>query len=462
VLTIVVAGAVTIGAISLERLGPREPAAAAQATVTSATWLCPHGGGKAYEGTVFLANPGDSPVIARVTELDASAAAGSSEVEVPPGAQVAIEVAASARSSTTFVETFGGWVAAGWLIRGAGGEPGVGAEPCTPEARRDWVSAAPTTGEGDDAFLVVMNPFDTDAVFDVALFAAEDRAAVRHAELTDVTLRPRRSVAIRLNEYAQGEEGLGVSIDVSSGRVAASTLVVSESDGIASVLASPAPGTRQVLMTSTGTGRSVLAIAVPTVAGEHGAATSSIPGQLGSTFAATLRSEGDPQPVGGLAERTQEPESAVAYPVATIGSSAIDLVVRDGAPIVAALRTAGVGRDGGATAGSVAPASSWVVTPTVAGDPARAGLLLLNPGASPATVTITTIPSEGEVPAETSVSVQPGSLAVVPRTFLEAVGTASFLVTAEGSAVVALGASTSLGNEGLSLFGLAAGVPIPA
>jgi len=27
---------------------------------------------------------------------------------------------------------------------------------------------------------------------------------------------------------------------------------------------------------------------------------------------------------------------------------------------------------------------------------------------------------------------------------------------------VALGASTSMGNEGLSLFGLAAGVPIPA
>ena len=197
VLTVAVAGVVAVGAISLDRLGHREPAAAAAPTATSGTWLCPHGGGDAYEGTVFLANPGETQVAARVTELDADAADGSSEVLVPPRSQVAVEVSASTRSSSTFVETFGGWVAAGWMIRGAGGEAGVGAEPCAPEARRDWVSAAPTTGEGDDAFLVVMNPFDTDAVFDVALFSSV-HAPVRHADLTDVTVAPRRSAAIRL------------------------------------------------------------------------------------------------------------------------------------------------------------------------------------------------------------------------------------------------------------------------
>ena len=53
------------------------------------------------------------------------------------------------------------------------------------------------------------------------MFAA-DRAPVRDSDLTDLTLRPRRSVAIRLNDYAQGEEALGVSIAVASGRAAAS------------------------------------------------------------------------------------------------------------------------------------------------------------------------------------------------------------------------------------------------
>ena len=456
-LTVAIAGVVAIGVVSLDRLGPRQPSGAAFATARSATWLCPHGGGKGYEGSLFLANPGDEPVTARVTELDASTGGGPSELVVPPGSQVVVEVAASERSASTFVETFGGWAAAGWLIRGAGGEGGVGAEPCAAEAGRGWVTAAATTGEANDAFLLVMNPFDTDAVLDVALFAAD--RVVRHANLTDVTVKPRRSIAIRLNEFAQGEDGLGVSVEVSSGRVAAATLVISKGRGIASVLASTEPARRQVLLSSSGTGRSMLAVAVPTVT--EATAMPRPTGQLGSTFAATLRSQDPPQPAGGLLDQALEPESAAAYPITTAGPSAVDLVVNEGAPLVAALRTTGVGRDSGATAGSVAPTSAWVVTPTIAGDPARAGLLLLNPGASPATVTITSMPAEGEAVSETTVTVPEGSVAVVAGEFLEGIGAASLLVTAEGSPVVALGASTSLGNDGLSLFGLAAGVPIP-
>lgn len=58
-------------------------------------------------------------------------------------------------------------------------------------------------------------------------------------------------------------------------------------------------------------------------------------------------------------------------------------------------------------------------------------------------------------------SVPPGSVGVVAREFLESIGAASLLVFSDGEPIVALGASTSLGNDGLSLFGLAAGLPIP-
>ena len=455
----VVAGAVALGAASVERLGEREPSAPVPGTATSATWLCPHGGGKAYEGAVYLANPGEAEVRARVSGLSVDGPSSSSDVVVPAGSQVEVEVDATDRSSSTFVETFGGWLAAGWLVRAAQGQVGIGVEPCAAEPGRAWVNAGAGTGEGDDAFLVVMNPYGADAVFDVALFSAE-RAPVRDSDLTDLTLRPRRSTAIRLNEFAQGEEGLGVSIEVSSGRVAASTMVVSEGGGIGSVLASAAPGDRHLLLTSTGAGQSVLTVSVPTVITDPGAEPLP-PGQLGSTFAATLRSEAPPQPAGGLSEQAQEPESAAAYPISTNGPSAVDLVVREGAPVVVALRTTGVGNDGGATAGSAEPATSWVVTPTVAGDPARPGLLVLNPGQSQATVSITSIPSQGEVPAATTITVAPGSVAGVPRTFLDGVGLGSLLVSSDGVPVVALGASTSLGNEGLSVYGLAAGVPVP-
>jgi Family of unknown function (DUF5719) len=457
-LTLLVLAAVAVAAVALERLGTREAPAAEAGTAPSAVWLCPHGGGRAYEGTVFLANPGETEVSARVTELSTDGPSDTSVVAVPAGTQVSVSVDASDRSSSTFVETFGGWMAAGWMVRGAEGEVGIGAEPCAADARRSWVSAAATTAQGDDAFLIVMNPFDVDAVFDVALFAA-DRAPIRDSELTDVTLRPRRSASIPLNGYAQGEQGLGLSVEVSAGRLAASTLVVSEGRGIGSVLASASPRDRHLLLTSKAAGRSTLAVAVPTATADPGAAPV---GPLGSVLTATIRSEGAPQPAGGLSELAQDPESAAAFAVTTTGPSAVDLSVSEGSPVAAALRTAGVGNDAGATAGASDPSTSWVVTPTVAGVPARPSLLVLNPGQSEATVTVTAIPSEGRGAAgSTTITVPPGSVAGVPREFLDGVGDASLLVESPATPIVALGASTSLGNDGLSVFGLAVGVPIP-
>ncbi|MET0800240.1 MAG: DUF5719 family protein [Actinomycetota bacterium] len=463
-LTLLLAGILAVGGVAFDRLGPKEPAPAPEGSVETGAWLCPHGGGKGYEGTVFLANPGETEVSTRVTGLTAEGVSETSEVDVPPGGQVEVSVPARDRAASTFVETFGGWVAAGWLVRGAGGEPGLGAEPCTPQASRSWFSAGATTGEGETSFLVVMNPFSTDAVLDVAMFAT-DRAPVRDSDLTDLTLSPRRSVAIRLNDYAQGEEALGVSIAVASGRAAASTLVVSRDRGIESVVATPAPAARIDLLTSTGAGQSSLSVMVPTrVADQGGDAVRAPVGQLGSTFAATLRSADPPQPAGGLSDQAQEPESAAVYPVATAGASAVDLVVRDGAPVVAALRTVGVGKDDGSTGGSATPASSWIVTPTVAGDPSRPGVLVLNPGSGDASVTVVSLPTGGAAEgtaAETTITVPGGSVGAVPGRFLAAAGATSMLLRSDGSPIVALGASTSLGNEGLSLFGLAAGVPIP-
>jgi hypothetical protein len=459
-LTLVLAAALAGAAVASERIGPRVPSPASEGSAPSAAWLCPHGGGKDYEGVVFLANPGEAEVLARVTELRADGPGETRNVTVPARGQVAVTVPARARADSTFVETFGSWIAAGWLVRGAEGEAGVAAEPCAPDASRSWYSAAATTGRGDASFLVVMNPFAVHAVFDVALFAA-DRAPVRHADLTDITLGPQRSLAVRLNAFAQGEAALGVSVDVSSGRVAASTTVVSDTDGIASVLGSPASSDRIMLLTSRGAGQSDLGVMVASPNGDAADATALAPsGELGTTFSATLRSRDAAQPAGGLTEQAQEPGSAAVYPVVTTTASAVDVAVREGAPVVAALRTVGVGRDWGATGGSVAAAESWVVMPTIAGEPAKPGVLALNPGERAATVVVESLPVDG-TGIETTLMVAPGAVGVVPRTFLTRAGPASIVLRSEGAPIVALGASTSLGNEGLSLFGLASGVPIP-
>ena len=88
---------------------------------------------------------------------------------------------------------------------------------------------------------MVMNPFAVDAVFDVVLFTPK-RAPIRNSELTDHVLRPGKSVAFRLNAFAEGEAAVGAEVDVSLGRVAVSSLGITRDGGIRSVIGATATG----------------------------------------------------------------------------------------------------------------------------------------------------------------------------------------------------------------------------
>ena len=124
---------------------------------------------------------------------------------------------------------------------------------------------------------------------------------------------------------------------------------------------------------------------------------------------------------------------------------------------MSALRTIGAGNDGGATAGSTAPATSWVVADG-GGRSRPPRVTRAEPGQSQASVSITGLPDEEGGVGRVHHDPSPwGRSRGCPREFLDRVGGASLLVISDGVPVVALGASTSLGNEGLSVYGLAAG-----
>ena len=240
ILTLALVGVVVVLAVTFDRLGPKEPGVATEPASRHPgcgsvhTVAAPIG-----RPSVYLANPGDVEVQARVTSMG-SERSQSSESVVGPAREPrsASQTPAHERGSSTYVEYFGGWVSAGWVTHGASGEAGIGAEPCAPAPARTWFSTGVSTGQDEQGYLIVMNPFATDAVFDVALFFAPPRSPGRDSELTDVTLAPGRSMAIKLNPYGEGEAAMGVAMEVSSGRVAAATTVVSANRGITSVLAS--------------------------------------------------------------------------------------------------------------------------------------------------------------------------------------------------------------------------------
>jgi hypothetical protein len=445
-LTLVLLGAVALGAVGLDRLGTKGPAQAQPGEASSGAWFCPHGGGPDWQATLSLANPGEADVVARLTSLGEEGSKPGTTVTVPAGGEVRVEAPATERGSSSYVEYFGGWIAAGWVARGSGDEIGIGAEPCAPAAGRSWFSAGVSTGQGEQGFLVVMNPFAADAVFDVAIFAA-GREPVRHQNLTDFTLRPGRSVGIKLNGYAEGESAMGVEVQTSTGRVAAATTVVSKASGITSVLASPATSDAAYMPVRKGTGQSILSLTVPT--------------ERGSVAAGLLLTGALPRPVGELTGTSLEPAAAAIFPVVSNVDASIDVSVQEGDQVIAAIRTSGLGNDDAATAGAVEPATAWVVPPTLAGEPAKPSLLLANPGDVEAVVTLRLLPLDGGEAAEVTVRVPAAKLVEAPANFLAGAPDASVLVTSDGAPIVALGSTTSLGTKGLSVFGSAMGVPIP-
>jgi hypothetical protein len=437
------------GGFALQRnVGVRTPQQAPVATSRSGAWFCPHGGGpESWKATLFLANPGDAPVAVRVTSISAKKPGKPKAVTVPPQGTVVLRVPAEGREASTFVEYFDGWVAASWVTQGGGGEIGVGAEPCAPSTAPTWFAPEGTTEQGEDAYLVVMNPFAVDAVFDVVLLTPK-RAPIRSSSLTDHVLRPGKSVAFRLNAFDEGDPAVGAEVDVSLGRVAVSSMGITRDGGIRSVIGSIQTGPQAYLPAGGGVGQSTLDLMVP--------------GDAQVDFGATLLSGTASMPAGGLTEASQNPASAKPYPVTFSGPSSVDVVAQADGPFAATLRIVGVGNDDGATGGAQAPASGWVVLPAVAGEPARPRIVLVNPGNTSVTVTLHALLSQGDAAtADATVTIPAGTVGQVPPGYLEGLHDSAIEIRSSGGDILALTASTSLGVKGLSTYALAMGVVIP-
>jgi hypothetical protein len=438
---------VVAGAVYLQReVGPKASAAASSNAAPSGAWFCPHGGGAEWAVTLELANPGTKPVEVRVTGLSGRKPSTPQSFTVPPGAELLVNQAAEERDSASFIEYFGGWVAAGWVIHAGGGEKGVAAEPCLPRAAQQWFVPDGLTTERQDAFVVIMNPFATDAIFTLTLYT-QKRAPITAGAWTNVVLAPHRSQAFRLNATALGEEAVSTLVDVKVGRVAAASLGLAELGGIRSNIGvAGSPPRRTILPAGFAQGASTL-IAMNT-------------GDARPELEATMLSKKTSQPLGSLVQNAPNAGSAQPYPVTMEEPSAIDVQSTPGT--VVALRTLGISADQGSTGGASAPAAAWVVLPSIAGTPAHPGLILVNPGDVPAVVQLSLLPpSPGIVPPPMTVTVQPGRVVAGPKLFITAKPFAAILVMAESGTLVPAAASYSLGQDGNATYAVSLGVPIP-
>ena len=442
------------------RVGPKALAAPVGGTATSGAWFCPHGGGpegtKDWKATLAVANPGPSPVHIRVTELGADKPAGADSSVVPPGRELLLDVPADSPEASTYVEYFGGWVSAGWVMRSQGTISGVAAEACAPEADRTWTLANGDASlpqglpvkERNRTQLVIMNPFATDAALSVVLYG--DRQPTSPKDLTDFVLPAMRSVSISLEKYVVGPEALGAQVRVSVGRVAPATLTTSFANGVGSAEGVPGPPPQRIFLP----------------AGARHASTQlaiTAPEPQGVTISAALRGRQEAQPIADLQQQQQQGGTSSAHDTTIQGPAAYQITASGG--IAAAVRTLvpAVSHDRAATSGSPVAESAWVVPPAAASEPALPSIVLLNPGTEQARVTLTALPSgNGKAPKPVTVSVPAGQSAPAPSRFASAVATSSVLAVSSGPPIVAASAAFSEGKHGVGGFALATGVVDPA
>ena len=439
-----------VGAAYADReLTPRTYGDATAQRETSGAWFCPHGGGReGWEVELQVANPGERTAAIRVSSLGEGKPDDPQTLEVPPGGSVTVPVSAQGRGRSSMVEWFGQWVAVGWLAHAGGDEGGVAAEPCSPAAGERWFLPDGTTEiEQDDDYVIVMNPFAREAVFSITLLS-ERRAPVQHGSLTDVVLRPFRSAAFNVNAIVLGEPTVSALVDVSVGRVTAATLGVSGSGGIRAALGY--------------LGRPPAALTFP--GGADAGRTQLVVMSAGGTdegervdLQGDILGPAQPQMFEGLADASIPASSARTFPATTSGASSV-LLTAHGPDVAAVRRTFGVVSDQAAVTGGL-PASSWIVLPSVAGEPSNPGLVLANPGADPAVVTLGFL-SPG--PAEhVTLTVPPGSTIEAPQRFLQVAPEAAVWARATSGTFVPAAASYSLGHEGFATYAVALGIPVP-
>lgn len=444
---LLVAGMV-VGAAAMDRVGSDHAEDAPPGTTYSGSWYCPHGGGKeGWSAAVQVANPGSESAHVRVSGLGSKGAEVVDEFDLEPGAIRKVEAPAGERGSSAMVEYFDGWVAAGWVTKAGGEESGVAAEPCLPDAGKRFYMPDGTTQEGQQSYVVVMNPFGAEAVFTMKLQTGKAKP-VTTSDLSDFVLKPGRSVAFHINQVTL-EDTVAVELTATLGRVAAASLGIAEAGGIRSAGGVLAAQPRWVLPGGLDNNSASVAVMNTTT--------------TQASIEASLYTDEGEQTAAGIQGQALDAGLARTFSVITSSPSTIDVSANfEGDPgtagVVATRRTFGVdGGDQGSTSGTAGPGADWVVLPAVWDPPYDVRLLVSNPGEVDAVLDVALL---GQAGARSSIEIRvPARRTVlVPTEFTSQAPTDAVRIMALQGEVVPVMVGYSSDHAG---YAVSAGIPFP-
>jgi hypothetical protein len=409
-LFVVVLGALLVGALAAGRASNPSPAAAPAAasvaanaavlTGSSPAWFCPglppvlpHAAGR-----VTFANIGN--VAADVVVTDLTDAGRTTHVPLTVAANTVVTKPRDQLGGpgALTVETFGGRIAVEEGIEGPGA---VETTPCATQSAPHWYFAAGTTPRGVQQWLVIDNPYASDAKVDVTLRTSSGVRKPEALQSLDVARRSREVVAI--HDTAVRQDRVAVEVDVEVGAVVASQAIVYTSDagtpGVALGLGSPVSGPDWTFAGAIGHAGSTAVVAIANVGDDSAqvdvqATANSTKRTLNPVTLSVAQDDvvwvqlGHCTPgsvgVGKPAQACISVPDDVAYSLDIRSEQDVPVVAQtlthfDDSPSVVGVVTA---------LGGLQPARSWVFARSGVGAERSTTLSFFNPGAAPAAVAI--------------------------------------------------------------------------
>ena len=277
------------------------------------------------------------------------------------------------------------------IEEGFNGRAGMDVTPCATQGAVRWNFAAGLTPRGAQQWLVLQNPFASDAKVDVTLRTG---GGVRQPELLQsFDVRRRSRAVIALHDIAVREDRVAVQVDARAGQVVAAQTLVFTTDaglpGVATTLGTPTSSGHWLFADGTTTSGATTRLAIANVGGVDADVEVQILPENNRPVAAVTLSVAEDEvvwaqlggcaPAGGVNNCVPAPAN-VPY--------AVDVHTEGSAAIVAQTLTRGAESSvepGAATSlGSPQPARGWVFARDRVDGTRSTTLAIVNPLAQPA------------------------------------------------------------------------------
>jgi hypothetical protein len=239
VLVALLIGAIAVGSASAPRVAPAATPtelATVDAHARSSVWFCPGPPTRAMLGAdrITMANTATTDAVVVVTARPDRGKPSQRTFTVP-----ASSVTTKARTDlgplgALTVESFGAPIEVEENLEGSAL---VAGGPCAADAATRWYFAAGTTPRGAEQWVVLDDPYASDAKVDITLRTSN--GVRRPDKLQGLDIARRSRVVVPIHSYAVREDRVSVEIDVRIGAVVATQMLVFDGSGAAWSLGSP-------------------------------------------------------------------------------------------------------------------------------------------------------------------------------------------------------------------------------